>query len=302
VDWIDKDAVAALDQLAGSELQSVLLEVMRRRAAARDPADVLAQYRRDAFCQPATIDQRTVVAVDGHLLAAAEAFTALELSPVAPLGTCSTVALVDQNRVLSALRGTEIVSDPTNVLALECASRLREAPDAELHFATCQRVIRTQPAPKLPGYAQHFRIFVLASAARERAEHGFAVQTLALHIRTIMRALDRLEQHGYRFGARRIDIKTTDAGAPIGDRLAAALGDLAIARKPLDHPYYAGVRYNIWVTAPDGNELPLIDGGLCDWVAKLLSNRRYVFAVTGMGAQLVPIVFRNDQTAATARH
>ena len=127
MDWIDKDALAALDRLAGSELQSALLEVMRRRAAARGPADVLAQYRRDAFCRPAAIDQRVFVAVDGHLLAAADAFTALELSPVTPLGTCSTVALVDQNRVLSALRATEIVSDPTNVprsnAHRDCATR-----------------------------------------------------------------------------------------------------------------------------------------------------------------------------------
>src|SRR5262249_18850017 len=118
------------------------------------------------------------------------------------------------------------------------------------------------------------------------------VDSLALHIRTMLRALDRLEQHGYRFGARRVEIKTTPDGAPIGDRLAVALGDLAIARSPLDHAYYAGVRYNIWVTTRDGSELPLVDGGLCDWLAKLTSNRRHVYAVTGMGAQLVPIAFR----------
>src|SRR5215468_6779803 len=56
-------------ELSGSELQSVLLEVMQRRAGARKPADVLAQYRRDPFCKPAAIDLRTSVAVDAHLLA-----------------------------------------------------------------------------------------------------------------------------------------------------------------------------------------------------------------------------------------
>ena len=105
-------------ELSGSELQSVLLEVMRRRAGARAPAGVLAQHQRDGFCRPAAVDQRTSVALDAELLAAAEGFEAIELSPVAPLGTCSTVALTDQNRVLSATRATEVVSDPTNVLAL----------------------------------------------------------------------------------------------------------------------------------------------------------------------------------------
>jgi hypothetical protein len=56
--------------LAGSELQSVLLDVMRSRAGDREPNDLLAQYERDAFCTPATIDLRTSIAIDGHLLAA----------------------------------------------------------------------------------------------------------------------------------------------------------------------------------------------------------------------------------------
>ena len=278
--------------LGGSELQSLLLEVMRERARARTPAEVLQQYRRDPFSRPSAIDQRTLVEIDGHLLAAAEGFEAIELSPVAPLGTCSTIALIDQHRVLSALRGTEGVSDPTNVLALECAERLRVAPKTPVHLATSQRVIRAQPVPKLPGYAQHFRIFVLGSAARERADHGFAVEALVLHIRAMMRALDRLEAHGYRFGARRVDLKTTPERAAIGDRVAAELADLTLERKPLEHAYYAGVRYNIWVTAPNGEQTPLIDGGICDWVARLTSNRKHAYVVTGMGAQLVADRFR----------
>lgn len=90
--------------LPASELHSALIEVMRRRAADRRPAEVLAQYRRDRFVRPATVDQRESIAVDAHLLGAAEGFEAIELSPVTPLGTCSTVALTDQHRVQSALR------------------------------------------------------------------------------------------------------------------------------------------------------------------------------------------------------
>ena len=153
-------------ELSGSELQSVLLAIMQRRASGRRAPEVLAQYQRDGFCRPAVVDQRTSVALDAHLLDAAEGFDAIELSPVAPLGTCSVVALTDQNRVLSALRATEVVADPTNVLALECSERLRAAPATAVHFATSQRVIRAQPVPAKPGYAAHFRIFVLASAGR----------------------------------------------------------------------------------------------------------------------------------------
>jgi hypothetical protein len=278
--------------LPGTELQSVLLEVMHRRAAGRTPAEVLAQYAKDRFCAPSPVDQRTAVAVDAALLAAAEGFEAIELSPVAPLGACSTFAATDQNRVLSALRSTEIVSDPTNVLALECAARLRRDPRAAVHLATSQRVVRAQPLPKVKGYAQHFRIFVLASGGIEEKDHAFTVRTLAHHVRTMLGALDRLEAQGYAFGARRVDVLATPARAALGDRIAASLGPIA-TRKELAHAYYSGgLRYMLWATAPDGQELPLMDGGAFDWLATLTSNRRAVFIASGGGAQLIPMRFR----------
>jgi hypothetical protein len=278
--------------LAGTELQSMLLEVMRRRARARTPADVLAQYQRDRFTGPAAIDQRAAVAIDCHLLAGADGFEALELSPVAPLGVCSTMAPTDQHRVLSALRGTEVVSDPTNVLALECATRMRRAAGA-VHLATSQRVVRAQPPPKFPGASQHFRLFALGSGGVEAKDHAFTVETIARHVRALTAGLDRLEQHGYAFGARRVDVLATPERAALGDRVAAALGvGIETARRPLAHAYYSGgLRYMYWVTAPDGAEVPLGDGGAFDWLARLLSNRRAVYVASGLGAQLVAVRF-----------
>jgi hypothetical protein len=277
-------------KLPGSELQSLLLEVMRRRANARTPHEVLAQYRRDRFVRPAATDQRVSVAIDAELLAAADGFDAIELSPVTPLGTCSSMALTDQHRVLSALRATEVVSDPTNVLALECAERLRADPAAQVHFATSQRVIRAQPVPNKPGFAAHFRIFVLASAAREAKDHAFAAKALARHITTVQRAFDRLEQQGYRFGKRRVDVLATDDKRGLADRVAAEVGG---ERKLLEHPYYSGgVRYMLWVTTPGGDEVPIADGGLFDWVAKLTTNQRNAYVASGLGAQLIAIAFR----------
>jgi hypothetical protein len=285
----------AFEQLAsgltGSELQSVLLEVMQRRAINRKANELLAQYERDTFCVPAAGDLRESLTIDQHLLAAAEGFEAIELSPVAPLGACSAVALTDQNRVLSALRATEVVSDPTNVLALECARRMRAEPGTAVHLTTSQRVIRAQPVPKLPGYAQHFRIFVLASGGRETRDHGFTVHTVVHHVRTVLAAFERLEQHGYCFGARRVDILATAERQVVADRIAHALGDIA-ARKPLDHGYYSGgLRYMIWVTAQDGTVMPLGDGGVFDWLAKITSNLRAVYVATGLGAQLIGLRF-----------
>ena len=48
----------------------------------------------------------------------------------------------------------------------------------------------------------------------------------------------------------------------------------------------------LWVTHASGEEIPLIDGGLFDWVAQLTTNQRNVLVTTGMGAQLAAYAFR----------
>lgn len=292
VDGVDEKTFAQLaETLAGSELQSLLLEVMRERARKRTPAELLAQYRRDRFVRPAAIDLRVALELELHLLTAAHEFTAVDLSPVAPLGVCSAIALTDQHRTLSATRATEVVSDPTNVLALECAERLRDTP-AGVHLATCQRVIRAQAFPKKPGFAAHFRIFTLASAGREQRDHGFSVAGLAMHITTMHRALDRLEAHGYRFGARKLTLLARSDRTVIAERVRALVGGEVT---PLEHAYYSGgIRYMMWVTNRDGEEVPIIDGGLFDWMAKLTSNERNVYVASGMGAQLAAVAFREN--------
>ena len=45
----------------------------------------------------------------------------------------------------------------------------------------------------------------------------------------------------------------------------------------------------LWVHDREGNELPLIDGGAFDWLARLSSNARHVFLASGMGAQLAAL-------------
>ncbi len=290
--WIiDAVGPAAFERLAdgltGSQLQSVLLEVMHTRASARRANDLVAQYGRDPFCRATSVDLRAMLAIDTELLKAAERFEAVELSPVAPLGTSSVVGPTHQHRVLSALRGTEVVSDPTNVLALECAMRLRANPKADLHLATSQRVVRAQPVPRQPGYAQHFRLFALGSAGVERQDNAFTIETIALHVRTLLAGLKRLEQQGYAVGRRRVEVLALPEKTQVGRDLA---GILEAECRLLAHPYYSGgLRYRIWVAAPGGEELPLADGGSFDWLGQLTSNRRAVFVGSGLGSQMLAL-------------
>lgn len=273
----------------------MLIEEMAQRAAGRSPHEVLAQYRRDRFVSPGLVDLRTSLAIDAHMLEAARDFEAIELSPVTPLGTCTSVAVTTQNRVLSALRATEVVSDPTNVMALEIAARWKTVV-RDQHLATSMRVVRAQPVPKLPGYSQHFRLFAMASGGLEQQDHAFTVATLVRHIKTLLDGLHALEHHGYAFGPRRVTLLATPERARLAERVGAALR-VPVQHERLEQAYYSGgIRYMLWVTAREGDgterEVPLGDGGTFDWLSTLMSNRRAVLVASGLGVQMVPIVFR----------
>jgi hypothetical protein len=279
-------------RLPASRLWSLLLEVAEARAARRSAADLVGQWNRDRFVQPAIVDQRSLIEVDRHLLAAASAFESIELSPVAPLGVCSSMGHASQNKVLSTMRGTEVVSDPTNVLALECACRLRRDRTATVRLATSHRCVRAQEIPKRRGLTANFRIFCLVSAGFERQDHAFVVDAVVEHMWSMLKGLDRLEQHGFAFPDRRITVLATQQRSAIADRIVARLGRPA-ARALLEHPYYnKGVRFQIAARSTDGTEIPLIDGGAFDWLATLTSNRRAVYVASGLGSQLVPLMFR----------
>jgi hypothetical protein len=305
---IGAEAYAALaDGMLASEVWSLLLDLFERRAAQREPVDLVRQWERDRFTSPAIVDQRTMTALDAHLLAAAAGFEALELSPLAPLGACSVVGPTSQNKIVSALRGTEVVSDPTNVLALECARRLREKPRRTIRLATSHRCVRAQPAPKGPGYSQHFRLFCMVTGGHERKDQEFVTDSLVEHIVTHLAALDRLEQHGYAFPHRQLKVLATPDRAALGDRIAAALEathgtSLAtITRDTLEHAYYHGLRFMISVRSPKDNDVPLIDGGRFDWLGKLTANRKLVLVASGMGSQLAAMVFRTAAAASSPR-
>jgi hypothetical protein len=278
--------------LSGSRLWSLLMEVFDARASARALPAIAEQWATDRFVQPGVVDQRTHVEVDRQLLAAASMFEAIELSPIAPLGVCSVMGRASQHKVLSALRGTEVVADPTNVMALECARRLRRNPLAPVRLATSHRCVRAQEVPRQSGFTATFRIFCLATAGIEQENHAFVVDAVAEQITTMLSGLERLEQHGFAFSERKITVFATEPRATIGDRIGDKLAGATVVRAALDHPYYTnGVRFQLAVRKGDA-EIPFVDGGVFDWVAKLTSNRRAVFVASGMGSQLVPLLFR----------
>jgi hypothetical protein len=286
--------------LSPSETTALLLELARRQAERRRPADILKQFTRDGFVEPSALNQRTIHHLDALALETASEFEALQLSPVAPLGSCSVMAPTSQDRTLTTARGTEVVSDPTNVLALECARRLTRQPDTHVRLCTIHQVLRAQPLPPNAGFSRHFRLFALAEAGRGRAEDGFEVEAIAHHVGVFDRLFDAAAQLGCAFPNRRATIyataRTATLAARVRQRLTATLPSLAINDDALESPYYAGIRVLFGATAQAGEFIPIADTGAFDWVARLTSNRRLRFIASGLGIQLMPTLFRSDSS------
>jgi hypothetical protein len=278
-----------------SETTPILLELARVQAARRGPAELLRQFSHDRFVAPSALDQRTVHAIDGIALDAAPEFDAVQLSPIAPLGACSSVALTSQDRTLSANRSTEVVSDPTNVLALLSALRLGRDPTTSVRSCTLHQVLRAQPLPPVPGFSRHFRLFVATEAGPARAEDGFEVEAIALQLSVFDRIFDAWAARGGRVSGKRISLRCTPARAVLArralDRLATALPHVQREQgNEPPAPYYDGIRATFSIDGPSGEPLQIGDLGVFDWMSKLTSNRRMRYVASGLGIQLLPLL------------
>jgi hypothetical protein len=290
-------ALAPLYEGAPSETTPVLLELARRQVARRRAADLVAQLKRDLFVRPSALDLRLVHQLDGLALTAASEYEAVLLSPVAPLGSCSVVAPTSQDRTLTTNRGSEVVSDPTNLMALLSAERLGKDPGQRVQLCTVHQTLRAQPLPPLPGYSRHFRLLALTEAGPARAEDGFEVDAVTRAIVVFDRLFDAAASAlGCRFPERRASVRTTGAretlGRRLADRLASTLPHVRVVHRPLDQPYYNGLRVMFGADSTAGEHVAIGDVGLFDWVAKLTANRRQRFVAAGFGLQQLPLVFR----------
>lgn len=263
--------------LGASDLQTLLLAVVRARAAAVPPARVVRRWQEDRFVRPAAADPRRLAEVEAALWRLLpDRVAGVELAPVAPLGTCSAVAPVDQHRVVSTVRGTEVLSDPTNALAVEAAVRRRAAgPAGRVDLAAAHRVLRAQRFR--PGASAHFRLFAVVSSARDRGSGRTEAELLVDHLLFWQRALGALAPGA---GCR---LTVTPFGHPVlGERLAdtvlPAVSDGTVpvtvdAGRTRGAGYYAGAALRL-AAAAGGGEVEIGDGGLVDWTAQFLGDAK----------------------------
>jgi hypothetical protein len=271
-----EDVVRVLEQdLSQTDLTTLLMSVATSRAARVDPGRILTRSARDRFTRPAASNPRVVATLEARLWQLLPShIEGLELSPLAPLGISSALAGVAQSRVVSTVRGSEVVSDATNALALE-AARGRRAGSDEVHLAGSHRVLRAQRFHDSTASA-HFRLFNLVSSTRDRGS-GTAQDALLLeHLRAwtviLNDVLGSVPWHVgftvFRHGA--VGERLIDTVLPALDGWNVRTRDLP-TRTGAD--YYTDVAFKIHVGDP-GEEVELGDGGLTDWTAQLLNDAK----------------------------
>lgn len=255
VEGLGVDLVDALVSLPPTDLQSVLLEVHRRLADGLTPHAVLERHAQSRFLHSAP---------------------------------------VDQNKVVTADRNVEVVSDSTNVLALEAALRRRAAlPEPHgagsvVRLAASQRQVRAQRYgdPRTPA---HFGLLAVVAAGRATPRSSFECGALVEQVEYFVSLLRRWRP------AWTVEVVVTDfAGRSrlLEEQVLAPLGELAPhldVRVDFDRQegrgYYLDLCYKLHVVTESGASVEVADGGSTDWTRKLLSDRRERLVIGGLGTE-----------------
>ena len=296
-DVIGSNVADALGKgLAGSDLTSLMLEVMWRRASGRSPGDILRQYERDRFTQPAALDARQLLSTIAVAVGAIGShFDLVATSPLVPLGTHSVVAGVSQNRVVSTIRSTEVAADPTNSLALEAAVRRRSMLHADprssevVQLAAIDRVVRAQQFRGSRSFA-HFTLLGLVSAGRDVGHSHFEQQALNDHLSQLI-AVCRAN------GFPQLTIHVTDLTGfndAVVTTVSAAVSDDQVSVTPwpertAGRNYYQSLCFKLSVV-DEGETIEIADGGLVDWTQCLLDNRKERLMISGLSVERLTLL------------
>lgn len=279
------------DRLTGWELNSLLMAVFEQRARQAAPERLLRQYRANRFVQPSGVDMIGLLQLelDALLFLRDRGFQALELSPVAQFGSCSVVGPVSQDKILTALRNTEIMADATNSLALHLAGMRKGMPPTPvpMRFCTVQRHLRTPPV-KVKGQAQHFKIACMVTAGKDTGQYGFETTQLAGQLG----ALCGLMRH---WGITMSEVKLQRReGYDDPDRLLAVVQEhlqqekglppIVLDKKAGANNYYKGIQFKL-VISVSGQEIEIADGGLTDWTQQLIGDRKERFLISAFGLE-----------------
>ncbi|MEZ4895664.1 MAG: hypothetical protein R2806_02425 [Saprospiraceae bacterium] len=280
-----------LAALSGSDLNTLLMEVFRSRAGRINPSSLVNGLFENRFTQPGSTDPIALKKLELYYLEVAThlAFSVVQLSPLAPLGVCSSMAPVAQNTIVSSLRNTEIVSDVTNVLALMTAQEVRKNQNREqvIRLATTHRHVRAQAFDR-PGFAAHFSIAGFTTGGWDQGNHRFETTAFLEHVTLHRRIIRSIFPQGplviriyWQHAADRLQTSILKGLEELPDSIT-----LEQESKTGDFTYYPVVQFKI-LLVDSGQSWELADGGLVSWTQELIPNHKHRLMISGTGLDLI---------------
>jgi len=174
-------------KLSPSDFNSLFTEIFYLRAENISPNELLKLYAQNHYAKPAVCNAAQYRRLEADMLCAAEdkGIKSMILSPASLFGCCSTFGAVSQNKIISATRNLEILSDATNMLALYVAAGIKDGTlshaEKPIHFCTTHRHIRYY-AELSSWVLPHFGIFTMVSTGKSRCSYGFEIEALLFHL------------------------------------------------------------------------------------------------------------------------
>lgn len=287
------DIVALLsERIPGADFNTLLLEVFREKTNRSSPSDLLKRYGGNRFVQPAAADpiQLKQLEIDVLRIARSHFSKPVQLSPVAPLGSCSVVATVDQNKIISAIRGTEVVSDATNLLALHISDLIKSQKNSNredfIRLSTTHRHVRAQYFGNEPGMLPHFHLFCMVTAGIDQGSYQFEKQSFWEHIKVYQDIFRQLFSSDIKVVLNgRIGYKDTDGLlqriVQYGEECSIKV-NLSIKEANKENRYYKGLQFTV-MTNINGREYYIGDGGFVDWSQQLLGRKKERMIISAIG-------------------
>lgn len=347
---------------SSNKFNSTMLDIFDKRSRDVLPSNLLKNYQNKYnIYEPAKVDPRIYNEISNIFFDSVdEDFDCIELSPIHPFGLNVSLTETNQNNVLSAARNSEVVSDSSIAMSLECAYRIRNLNATQVNLASSTRLLRTQNYGngKKTHWSQHFRACSLVSSFRNNENNMFLSLVLQIYnwLNTIENLKDKLDidavnvnlcyiplvkeihnTHNIQtekvlsntinpdfdiFREYGIDLPNNVSSNSVIDNIKSTKEYLLSIRntfifannkiiEPLKNKYedvnynlqlnrksgltyYDDICYEIEILFKNGKSLVLVDGGINDWIGKILSDSKEKCITSGMGLEYIGKVYKKS--------
>ncbi|WP_042161273.1 hypothetical protein [Paenibacillus gorillae] len=288
----DPELLNKLLSLSNADLNSLLLELFEKQTEKTIPADLLKTFRSNRFSIPSDLNPARFHALEAQLLTAAKEMDieTVLLSPSAPLGSCSIFGCVDQYNVVSGLRGTETLSDPSNMLAIIIADKLKSGTVNNVpavHYAATARVVRAQ-AFSGSGFTAHFGLFCMVSSGKDNGSYNCEIELITKHF---LFYKELIREH---YNANLSIVLRKRGGYTDGDGFFARMTEVVQTMLPdttitfdydnEDNKYYQGINFKIYMEN-EHEKIEIGDGGFVDWMNQMLGSKKERCLISGVGLE-----------------